>query len=98
MCEVMRAPFLAIGSLAICTRISWPSRKRSVIAGCVRSRGAAATAGRSATTIARSYFRDFTRLGRLLGLFDRNLGFFNLKRVVDHLRRLSLERLARRFY
>ncbi len=60
-------------------------------------RGAAATAGRSATTIARSCFCDFTRLGRLLGFFDRNLGFLNLKWIIGHLRRLSLERLARRF-
>ncbi len=30
---VMRAPFLPIGSLAICTRISWPSFSRSLIRG-----------------------------------------------------------------
>src|SRR5206468_563529 len=29
----MRAPFFPIGSLAICTRISWPSFRRSVISG-----------------------------------------------------------------
>src|SRR5947209_6533710 len=33
MCEVMRAPFCAIGSLAIWTMISCPSRRRSVIVG-----------------------------------------------------------------
>src|SRR2546427_528785 len=60
-------------------------------------RGASATAGRSATTIARSCFRDFISLRCHLGLFDRNLYFLNLKWVIGHLRRLSLERLARRF-
>ena len=30
---VMRAPFLAIGSLAICTRISWPGFSRSEMIG-----------------------------------------------------------------
>ncbi len=33
MCEVMRAPFLAMGSLAIWTRISWPGLSRSLMAG-----------------------------------------------------------------
>ena len=33
MCEVMRAPFLAMGSLAIWTRISWPGFSRSLMAG-----------------------------------------------------------------
>ena len=33
MCEVMRAPFLAMGSLAICTRISWPGLSRSLMMG-----------------------------------------------------------------
>src|SRR4029077_4719815 len=61
-------------------------------------RGAAATAGRSPTTIARSSFCDFARLGRLVGPFDRNRGFLGLKWVVGHLRRLGLERIARRFY
>src|ERR1700691_3550296 len=30
---VMRAPFLAIGSLAICTRISWPDFSKSEMIG-----------------------------------------------------------------
>ena len=33
MCEVMRAPFLAMGSLAIWTRISWPGFSRSLMMG-----------------------------------------------------------------
>ena len=33
---VMRAPFLAMGSLAIWIRISWPSLSNSVISGCGR--------------------------------------------------------------
>ena len=38
---VMRAPFLPMGSLAICTRISWPSLSKSLIFGtsCVCARG-----------------------------------------------------------
>ena len=56
---------------------------------------AVATAGRSTTTIARSYCRDFPGWGRLFGLFDCSLGSLNRKWVIGHLRQLSLERIAR---
>ena len=51
MCDVMRAPFFAIGSLAICTRISCPGFSSSLIAGRLVACMDAATAS-AALTIA----------------------------------------------
>src|SRR5438105_1321105 len=61
-------------------------------------RGAAAAMTRgSATTVARSCFRDFTRLRGLFRLFDRNFCFLSRKWIIGHLRRLCLEPITLRF-
>ena len=64
---VMRAPFLPIGSLAIWTRISWPSLSRSLIRGTGADSAAAETASASTSAAALAVARATLPVAVLAG-------------------------------